>query len=93
MYLAAQAAIDLAEAVISFKKFRKPTTLRESFDILQEEKIITINLAEKMGRMAGFRNIIAHDYVDIDYDKVYDILQNRLIDIEEFLEVVNKFTK
>ena len=46
-----------------------------------------------MGRMAGFRNIIAHDYVDIDYDKVYDILQNRLIDIEEFLEVVNKFTK
>ncbi|KKT25522.1 MAG: hypothetical protein UW11_C0026G0006 [Parcubacteria group bacterium GW2011_GWA2_43_9b] len=93
LYLAAQAAIDLAEAVISFKKFRKPTTLRESFDILQEEKIITINLAEKMGRMAGFRNIIAHDYVDIDYDKVYDILQNRLIDIEEFLEVVNKFTK
>ena len=33
LYLAAQAAIDLAEAVISFKKFRKPTTLRESFDI------------------------------------------------------------
>ena len=90
LYLAVQAAIDLAEAIIAFKKFRKPTTLRESFDILQEEKIIEIDLAAKMGQMAGFRNIITHDYVDIDYDKVYDVLQNHLIDIEEFLEVVNK---
>jgi uncharacterized protein YutE (UPF0331/DUF86 family) len=90
LYLASQAAIDLAEAVISFKKFRKPTSLRESFDILQEEKIIKPELAKKMGDMAGFRNVIAHDYTEIDYDKVYDILQNRLVDIEEFLDIISK---
>jgi len=89
LYLATQAAIDLAETVIAFKKFRKPTTLRESFDILQEEKIIPIELAEKMAKMVGFRNVIAYDYVDINYDKVYDVLQNDLNDIEEFLKIIS----
>jgi len=36
--------------------------MSETFYILHEEKIISSALAEKMARMAGFRNIIAHDY-------------------------------
>lgn len=89
LYLATQAAIDLAESIIAFKKFRKPATLGESFDILREEKVISAELAEKMIKMTGFRNIIAHDYIDIDYDKVYDVLQNKLGDIEEFLKIIS----
>lgn len=91
LYLISQAAIDLAEAVISFKNFRKPTTFREGFEILGEEKIITPSLAEKMAKMAGFRNFIAHDYENINYDIVYDVLQNKLSDIEEFLKEVKKY--
>ena len=62
LYLMAQATIDLAEAVIAYKKFRKPQTLSEAFTILNEEKIIPKTLAEKMVGMVGFRNVIAHDY-------------------------------
>jgi len=36
LYLASQAAIDLAEAVIAYKGFRKPTTMTETFHILGE---------------------------------------------------------
>ena len=39
LYLAAQATIDLAEAVIAYKNFRKPTTMSEAFHILEENKI------------------------------------------------------
>ena len=90
LYLASQATIDTAEAFISLKDFRKPTTLREGFEILEEEKVISIELREKMVKMAGFRNFIAHDYDKIDYDKVYDVLQNRLTDIEEFIGQIKK---
>ncbi|PIR57170.1 MAG: hypothetical protein COU72_02370, partial [Parcubacteria group bacterium CG10_big_fil_rev_8_21_14_0_10_41_35] len=31
LYLTTQSAIDLAESVISYKSFRKPTELKESF--------------------------------------------------------------
>jgi len=38
LYLAIQAAIELAEAVISFRDFREPTTLKESFEILENKE-------------------------------------------------------
>lgn len=89
LYLASQATIDLAEAAIAYKKFRKPTTLSECFYILNEEKIISRELTKKMVGMVGFRNIVAHDYGEIDYDIVYDVLQNGLKDIKEFLSKIS----
>lgn len=88
LYLAAQATIDLAEAVIAYKNLRKPTTMAECFHILFEEKIIDSELREKLVGMVGFRNIMAHDYEDVDYEIVYDILHNRLADIEKFVKII-----
>jgi uncharacterized protein YutE (UPF0331/DUF86 family) len=88
LYLVMQAAIDLSEAVISYKKLRKPSTMSESFHILNEAGIIPPELTEHMVKMTGFRNIIAHDYENLNYDIVYDVLQNRLANIENFLEAI-----
>lgn len=88
LYLVTQATIDLADATISLKNFRKPSTLSESFHILNEENILSQEITEKMVRMVGFRNTIAHDYEKLDYGIVYDVLQNKLKDIEEFIEIV-----
>lgn len=90
LYLTVQATIDLADALVSYKQFRKPTSMSESFDILNEEGIILKELTEKMVKMTGFRNIIAHDYEKIDYSIVYDVLQNGFGDVEKFVEVVEK---
>lgn len=89
LYLAAQASIDLAESVIAYKNLRKPSTMSDSFYILQEEGIISIELTEKMVKMTGFRNIIAHDYEKLNYAIVYDVLQSKLPDIEDFLNRIS----
>lgn len=85
LYLLSQATIDLAESLIALKDFRRPTTYGETFQILEEEKLISTDLTEKLVNMARFRNIIAHDYEDLDFGIIYDVLQNHLKDIEEFL--------
>jgi len=90
VYLAIQATIDLAGAVLSFKNCRKPASMGESFVILEEEKIISKKLCQQLVKMVGFRNIIAHDYGEIDYDIVYDILHHRLEDIEQFIRIIEK---
>ena len=90
LYLVVQATIDLAGAIISFKNLRKPTTMSESFYILNEEKIINSDITEMLIKMTGFRNVIVHDYEEINYDIVYDVLKNRLKDIEKFLKIVKK---
>ncbi len=93
LYLATQSAIDLADAAISYKKFRKPTSMSESFHILNEEKIIPNDLTEKMVKMTGFRNVVAHDYEKIDYEVVSAILQEGLKDIENFTKIVSDYFK
>ncbi len=90
LYLVAQSAIDLAEAVVAEKNFRKPSSMRESFYILNEEEIISSEITEKMLDMVGFRNIMAHDYEKIDFSIVYNVLKNRLSDVEKFGRIIDK---
>ena len=90
LYLAVQATLDLGEAIISFKEFRRPGAYTEVFYILDEEKLISKDLSEKLVNMTKFRNIIAHDYEKVDFGILYDALQNRLIDIEAFIYAVRE---
>lgn len=90
LYLVMQSSIDLAEAVISYKKLRKPATMGESFHILNEEEIITPELTAHMVKMTGFRNVIAHDYEKLNYDIVYDVLTNKLQYIDDFLDKISR---
>jgi uncharacterized protein YutE (UPF0331/DUF86 family) len=39
--------------------------------------------AELWRRMIGFRNVIVHDYLDVDRAIVFDVLQNRLDDLRD----------
>lgn len=90
LYLATQSTIDLAEATIAFKDFRKPTTYSEAFEILNEEEIISPDLAQELIPMVGFRNAMAHAYEKLDYSKVEDVLKNKLKHIEDFIKIIAK---
>jgi len=86
LYLAVQATLDLGEAVIAFKEFRRPGTYTDVFYILEEENFIPKTLSEKLVNMTKFRNVLAHDYEKVDFGIVYDALKNRLMDIEELIK-------
>ena len=88
LQLVVQASLDLAESLIALKKFRKPATLSENFYILNEEHIIDGDLTNELIKMTGFRNIIVHDYEEIDYEIVYDILHHKISDIIKFIEII-----
>lgn len=88
LYLAIQSTIDLAEAIIAYKDFRKPTTMTDAFYILNEERLIPQKLTKELVKMVGFRNIIAHDYEKLNYDIVFDVLKNKLKDIDVFIKTI-----
>ncbi|UCH80626.1 MAG: DUF86 domain-containing protein [Nitrospiraceae bacterium] len=46
LYLDIQATIDLADAIISYKNLRKPSTMSGSFHILREAAIISDEVTE-----------------------------------------------
>lgn len=41
--------------------------------------------------MAGFRNILVHDYLKIDREIVYEVILNNLKDIEKFIKVIVEY--
>ncbi len=53
----------------------------------REEGIISLDLAETMQKIAGFRNILVHDYLEIDQQIVYATL-NKLQDFREFAQCI-----
>lgn len=85
LYLAIQSSIDLAEAYISYKKYRKPQNIRDAFRILNEHRKISRPLLEIMLKMTGFRNVIAHNYDTIDEEILYDVFKNHSKDIRALL--------
>lgn len=41
-------------------------------------------------KIKNFRNIIAHDYFGIDAEEIWDILQNKLLPLQEDIENLKK---
>jgi len=85
---AIQGCIDIGSHIISSEDWGAPGSLSDIFYRLEEHGILQPDLVEKIIPMAGFRNLIVHQYQDVDYVIVYQLYQNRLKDIEAFLDAV-----
>jgi len=90
MLVAIQACIDIANHIIAERKFRRPATYSEAFEILIEEKVIPSKLGQSLSDLARFRNIITHVYWRIDLRSAYDTLQKDLPKAQEYLKIVNE---
>jgi len=88
-----QECIDIGSHIISDEGWGVPGSLSEIFYKLEERKILSASIVEALIPMAGFRNLIVHQYEDIDYRIVYQIYQHRLGDIEAYLNAIQaRFT-
>jgi uncharacterized protein YutE (UPF0331/DUF86 family) len=90
MLISIQSVIDIANHIIADEGFRKPSTYRESFEILYEEGLIPKNLSDKLSDLAGFRNILVHIYLRLDIDAIYEVLQQDLVVLKEFERAVKR---
>jgi uncharacterized protein YutE (UPF0331/DUF86 family) len=90
MLISTQSAIDIATYIIAEKGLRKPSTYRETFEILEEQRIIPEELANDLSDLAGFRNILVHIYWELDMNVIHGILQNDLRVLVTFKKIVKE---
>jgi uncharacterized protein YutE (UPF0331/DUF86 family) len=88
--VAAQCCIDIANRIIAIEEALKPTDYYESFVRLGEIHVLPIEFAQRFASIAGFRNILVHEYLAIDWSEVYANLQN-LQDLYTFAELVRQW--
>lgn len=87
---ACEAAIDLSMHIVSEKKLGIPQNSRDSFEVLNANKVLDDKLTKKMKAMVGFRNIAVHNYKSINLKVVKMIIENNLDDFSEYIEAITK---
>ena len=90
MLISTQSAIDIATYIIAEKGLRKPSTYRETFEILEEQRILPEDLANDLSDLAGFRNVLVHIYWGLDMNVIYGILRNDLRVLVTFKKIVKE---
>ena len=75
-----QASIDLAMHVVRVSALGLPRESRGSFELLKSAQLMDAELADKMMKMVGFRNLAVHNYQSIDLEIVHAIINQHLND-------------
>lgn len=87
---ACETAIDLAMYVVSHRKLGVPQDSRDAFSLLQTAGILSADLADRMQRMVGFRNVAVHEYTRLNLDVVRTIIIKHLDDFRTYSSTIVK---
>ena len=90
LQLAIQCVLDIGNHILADRKLREPEEYRDIVKTLGDHSLISPDLTERLIPLVGLRNILVHDYLDIDRPRLYDALQAELEDLEEFAKQVAK---
>lgn len=92
LQVAIQACIDISNHLVSALGLKKPSKdTAETFRILAAEGILTEEFAKKMVRIAGYRNILVHGYLEVERGETYKNINHHLSDLVEFGRQIEKF--
>ena len=86
-----ECASDVNNHVVVKMKKRPPEDYSISFVRAAEIGLISADLAERIKRSGGMRNILVHEYADIDDDKVYNVIPIAIKDYREYIRQVDCF--
>jgi uncharacterized protein YutE (UPF0331/DUF86 family) len=85
--VAAQCCIDICHRIIALEGAQKPRDYYEAILRMGELGVLPPDFAEQLAPIAGFRNVLIHEYLAVDWDEVYDHLAN-LDDLLRFAALI-----
>jgi uncharacterized protein YutE (UPF0331/DUF86 family) len=83
LQLAIEALLDMGSHLVASREMGTVTKYRDIPALLERHGYLTRSQRERWTKIIGFRNILVHDYLEIDRGIVYQILQESLGDIDE----------
>lgn len=93
LQLSIQIVIDVGNHILAAIGENRIDEYVDIIDNLGKRKIIPLKFSREIRGMAGLRNILVHEYAQIDAKKIYIILQDRLKDFYDFMRYINKYLK
>ena len=87
---AVQLCVDIGAHLIAAQNKPAPDTMGQTFDTLADMGVISADLAIRMKKSVGFRNIAVHNYEAIDWAITYAIAVRHIDDFAAFAAAIAK---
>ncbi|HVE97541.1 MAG TPA: DUF86 domain-containing protein [Pseudonocardiaceae bacterium] len=87
---AIEACVDVAQHLCASEGWGPPRDNGDAVRTLGLHEVLSPDLAEQMRRAVGFRNVLVHDYIDVDDEIVLARLAD-LRDLDEFVAEVTEW--
>ena len=84
---AIEACVDVAQHICATEGWGPPADNGDAVRLLGEHGVLTTGLAMSMRKAVGFRNVLVHDYIEVDDEIVAGRLKS-LGDLDEFVRQV-----
>ena len=91
LQLAIESLIDMAGHVVADENLGAFERARDLPDLFEEHALIGAEERETWKDMISFRNVLIHEYAEIDRRRVYDVLPHHLRDIRHLAHVFDRF--
>ncbi|OPX22657.1 MAG: hypothetical protein B1H02_05880 [Candidatus Latescibacteria bacterium 4484_107] len=88
LQVAIQNLVDIGSHILSAEAVNDYEDYTEIIDRLGDRGVLPKDFAASIRGMAGFRNILVHEYLRIDLEEVYRMLHERLDDFSRFVGFV-----
>ena len=89
---AVQISVDIAAHLVSGMDVAPPATMGQTFALLAQQQVLPADLAVRMKKAVGFRNIAVHSYEAINWEIVYSIIKFHLDDFSAFAKIIAQHT-
>lgn len=84
LQLAIESVIDCSRLIVVLEDWRGIRDEREAWLVMGERGVLPEGLAERLREAKGFRNILVHEYIDLNPQLVYENLQQGYGNLGEF---------
>ncbi len=92
LWQATQIVIDVAMGACLALRLGTPRSYGDAFRRLENDGVIETDLADRLVRAAGFRNLVAHAYESLDMVRVHEAATTGPADLLRFLACVSDYT-
>lgn len=83
--------INIAEHIVAGLKLGQPEHANDLFPLIAKEGIVSNELAEKLSKSVGLRNILVHQYREVSLPILADSATSGLNDLRDFAKAIHDF--
>jgi len=90
-HLTIEAILDVGNSMIDGFIMRDPGSYEDIIDILEDEKVVTTEVANELKEIIRFRKVIVQDYLEINHTKLISSLQKNKESLASFPQAVRSY--